>query len=73
MLARQIAIHILHHQFHVPRRRIVAMQERQRTAISFAIRTVNVRLEEPVFNKAYHQWSEMAKNLFNQEIRKAAA
>ncbi len=29
ILARQIAIHILHYQFEVPRRRIVAMQVRQ--------------------------------------------
>jgi len=69
----QIAIHILHYQFHVPRRRIVTMQERQRTSIAFAIRTVNVRLDEPVFNKAYCQWAEMAKSLFMDEIRKAAA
>ncbi|WP_051011282.1 hypothetical protein [Bartonella rattaustraliani] len=53
MLARQIAIHILHYQFEVPRRRIVAMQERERTAVARSLRTINRRLEEPVFARSY--------------------
>ncbi|KEG17073.1 hypothetical protein ACMY46_06290 [Bartonella bacilliformis] len=73
MLARQIAIHILHYQFQVPRRRIVSMQARQRTSISLSIQAINRRLAEPVFAKAYQKWAGRAKDLFLQEIRKAAA
>lgn len=72
-LARQIAIHILASRFDVPRRRIVTMQERQRTAISFAIRAVDNRLEDPVFERAYRRMSDRAEELFTTEIKKAAA
>ncbi|WP_455476138.1 hypothetical protein [Bartonella sp. B17] len=73
MLARQIAIHLFHYQFGVPRRRIVALQERQRTSISLSLQVINRRLAEPVFAKAYHKWAKRVKDLFLQEIRKAAA
>ncbi|WP_375608935.1 MULTISPECIES: hypothetical protein [unclassified Bartonella] len=73
ILARQIAIHILHYQFEVPRRRIVAMQVRQQTAIFLSLQVINRRLEEPVFAKAYRRWAGRAMDLFFKEIRKAAA
>lgn len=73
ILARQIAIHILHYQFEVPRRRIVAMQVRQQTAIFLALQVINRRLEEPVFAKAYRRWAGRAMDLFFKEIRKAGA
>ncbi|CDO48874.1 hypothetical protein [Bartonella tribocorum] len=72
-LARQIAIHILHYQFEVPRRRIVAIQERQRTSISLSLQVINRRLEEPVFAKAYRRWAGRAMDLFLREMEKAAA
>ncbi|WP_375651094.1 hypothetical protein [Bartonella sp. OT172YNZD] len=72
-LARQIVIHILHYQFEVPRRRIVAIQARQRTSISLSLQVINRRLEEPVFAKAYRRWAGRAMDLFFKEIRKAAA
>ncbi|WP_375689238.1 hypothetical protein [Bartonella sp. AP57NXGY] len=72
-LARQIVIHILHYQFEVPRRRIVAIQARQRTSISLSMQVINRRLEEPVFAKAYRRWAGRAMDLFFKEIRKAAA
>jgi hypothetical protein len=72
-LARQIAIHILATRFDVPRRRIVEMQQRQRTSISFAIRAIDNRLEDPVFERAYRRMSERAGELFDTQIRKAAA
>ncbi|WP_019224221.1 hypothetical protein [Bartonella rattimassiliensis] len=71
-LARQIVIHILHYQFEVPRRRLVAMQERERTAVARSLRTINRRLKEPVFAKAYRRWAGRAMDLFFKEIRKAA-
>ncbi len=70
-LARQIAIHILHYQFEVPRRRIVAIQERQRTSISLSLQVINRRLKEPVFAKAYQRWAERAMDLFFKEMAKA--
>ncbi|WP_273718841.1 MULTISPECIES: hypothetical protein [Bartonella] len=73
ILARQIAIHILHYQFEVPRRRIVAMQVRKQTAIFLALQVINRRLEEPVFAKAYRRWAGRAMDLFFKEIRKAGA
>ncbi|EJF78825.1 Uncharacterised protein [Candidatus Bartonella washoeensis] len=72
-LARQIVIHILHYQFEVPRRRIVAIQARQRTSISLSLQVINRRLMEPVFAKAYQKWAGRAMDLFFKEIRKAAA
>ncbi|OLL54186.1 hypothetical protein KAE70_03145 [Bartonella henselae] len=63
-LARQIAIHILHYQFEVSRRRLVAMQERERTAVARSLRTINRRLEEPVFARAYQRWAGRAMDLF---------
>ncbi|WP_375680567.1 MULTISPECIES: hypothetical protein [unclassified Bartonella] len=70
ILARQIAIHILHYQFEVPRRRLVAMQVRKQTAIFLALQVINRRLEEPVFAKAYRRWAGRAMDLFFKEIRK---
>ncbi|WP_375657197.1 hypothetical protein [Bartonella sp. CM120XJJH] len=73
ILARQIAIHILHYQFEVPRRRIVAMQIRKQTAIFLALQVINRRLEEPVFAKAYRRWAGRAMDLFFKEMVKAGA
>ncbi|QEE12090.1 hypothetical protein MNL01_03565 [Bartonella krasnovii] len=70
-LARQIAIHILHYQFEVPRRRIVAIQERQRTSISLSLQVINRRLMEPVFARAYRRWAGRAMDLFLREMDKA--
>ena len=72
-LARQVAIYILHVEFEVPRRRIVSMQARQRTSISFAIQRVDDRLSCPVFAKAYGRMAARAKDIFMQQLRKAAA
>lgn len=72
-LARQIAIHILAVEFDVPRRRIVAVQARQRTSISFAIQAIDRRLEDPVFGAAYGRMAGRAMDLFTIEIQKAAA
>lgn len=72
-LARQIAIYIFHVEFGVPRRRIVRMQGRQRTSISFAITKIDERLGCPVFAKAYARMAARAKDSFMQQLRKAAA
>ncbi len=72
-LARQVAIYILHVEFEVPRRRIVKMQARQRTSISFAISKIDERLGCPVFAKAYSRMAAKAKDIFMQQLGKAAA
>lgn len=72
-LARQIAVHILAARFDVPRRRIVVLQDRQRTAVATAITTVDCRLEDPVFERAYRRMSDRAVELFHNQIKKAAA
>ncbi len=73
MLARQIAIHLLATIFDVPRRRIVAMQQRQKTAIRHAINTVDNRLEDPAFERAYKRMADHALSLFHRKIERAAA
>lgn len=72
-LARQIAVHILATVFGVPRRRIVMMQDRQRTAIALAIVAVDARLEHPVFEAAYKRMARHALDLFDKKIQKDAA
>lgn len=72
-LARQIAIHILARQFDVPRRRIVTMQARQRTSITYAIRTVDRRLQDACFRAAYRRMAKLALDLYAHEYEKAAA
>lgn len=72
-LARQIAIHIFATVFGVPRRRIVAMQERRRASIASAITTVDQRMADPVFERAYKRMARRAADLFQQKIERAAA
>ncbi|PTM92857.1 hypothetical protein [Mycoplana dimorpha] len=71
-LARQMAIHILNVEFGVPRRRIVAMQARQRTSISFAIIKIDERLECAVFERVYLRDSVQVVRADTEERLKAA-
>lgn len=71
-LARQIAIRIMNVDFHAPRRRITAMQGRQRTSISFAIQAVDRRLENEVFRAAYQQMAGTALMLYQKGLRASA-
>jgi len=71
MLARQVAVHLLRHVFNVPRRRIAAALNRQRTTISFNIQKVNRRLQDPVFAREYAKWASRAQSEFEREIAKA--
>lgn len=72
MLARQIVIHIVHHVFAIPRRRIVASLGRTRSAVSTSITTVNIRLNEPCFAREYDKWADKAQSLFQRETNKLA-
>ena len=73
MLARPIAIHIANVRFEIPRRRIAELLNRQRTSISFGCQQVNRRRREPCFEAAYVAMALRAKELFIDELRKAAA
>lgn len=73
MLARQIAIHIFHEQFHVPKRRIHEMMQRRRRSIAEACYAVDARLECRVFARSYSRMAARANDLFMREIQKAAA
>lgn len=72
-LARQIATYILVVEFDIPRRRVSALQMRGRTQILMAIRTVDERLQDVPFKRAYAQMAGRAKDIFMQEIKRAAA
>lgn len=73
LLARQVALTLMRDAFNVPRRRIAAMLDRQRTTISFAMRTVTDRRACPVFDIAYERMGARARDLYLRETRKAAA
>lgn len=72
-LARQIAVHILELEFQVPRRRMVKLMGMARTTVLGAMRTVDWRLQEPVFERAYARIAARSKDLFMETMREAAA
>lgn len=71
-LARQIAIHILSVEFVVPRRRLMALLAVARTTIHGALRTVDDRMSDPVFERAYGRISARAQDLFMTALNEAA-
>lgn len=71
-LARQVAIHVLHVQFDVPRRRLVKLLGLARWSIMQAIRTVDYRCTEACFERAYRIISARAQDLFMTELHRAA-
>ena len=72
-LARQIAIHILEAEFIVPRRRLMVLLGLARTTVYGAIQTVEMRMHEPVFERAYARISARAKDLFMEAMNAAAS
>ncbi len=56
LLARQVAITLMRDAFNVPRRRIATILERQRTTISFAMRTVTDRRTCPSSTLLMSAW-----------------
>ncbi|MBD8554883.1 hypothetical protein IFT84_10140 [Rhizobium sp. CFBP 8762] len=67
-LARQVAIHILNTEFEIPRRRIWAVLGMARANIILAIRKVDERLTEPMFEKAYQRIAARAKDIYMSEM-----
>ena len=71
-LARQIAVHILEVEYQIPRRRLVKLMGMARTTVLGAMRTVDWRLQEPVFERAYVRIAARSKDLFMAALHEAA-
>jgi len=71
-LARQLAIYVLHVDFNVPRRRLVVLLGVARWTVMQAVRVVEARRFEPVFDKAYERIAARAKDNFMTMLHEAA-
>ncbi len=71
-LARQVALYIFHDEFNVPRRRIVAMLGIARSTMLMAVRVIEARRADGVFDRMYHRIASRAGDLFMAELAKAA-
>ncbi len=71
-LARQLAIYVLHVDFNVPRRRLVVLLGVARWTVMQAVRIVEARRFEPVFDKAYERIAARAKDNFMTMLHEAA-
>lgn len=70
-LARQVAIYILHIEFGVARRRAVKMFGIVRSTLLLAIRTIDYRRGDAVFDIAYRRIAARANDLFMSELQAA--
>lgn len=52
-LARQIALHVMHYELSVPKRRLSQQLQRSREALERGLKTVNARKKRPEFEKTY--------------------
>lgn len=71
-LARQVAIYVLHIDFGVPRRRLVALLSVARWTVMQAVRTVEERRFEALFDRAYERIGARAKDNFMAALQEAA-
>lgn len=71
-LARQIAIYVLNINFNIARRRLVVHLGVARWTVMQAVRTVDQRRHEPLFDAAYERISTRAKDTFMDEMLQAA-
>lgn len=71
-LARQIGIVLLRCEFNVPRKRISKLLEIHRASVIQAIRTVERRRLEPMFDRAYERIASRAQDLFKTAMYEAA-
>ena len=70
-LARQVAIHVLMVQFQIPRRRVMVLLSVGRTMVGQAVRTVDYRRDEPVFERTYRAIAARANDLFMTALNEA--
>ncbi|MEA3533689.1 hypothetical protein [Rhizobium sp. CC-YZS058] len=71
-LARQVAIHVLVVQFSIPRRRLIVLLNVGRSMVNQAIRTVDYRCDEAVFERTYRAIAARANDLFMTALSEAA-
>lgn len=71
-LARQVAIHVLNVEFCIPRRRLVSHLGVARWTVMQAVRTVDYRRLEPVFERAYERIAARSHELFITALHDAA-
>lgn len=72
-LARQMAIYVLHIDFNIPRRRLVVLLGVARWTVMQAVRVVEARRFEPLFDKAYERVAARAKDTFMGMLYEASA
>ena len=72
-LARQMAIYVLHIDFNVPRRRLVVLLGVARWTVMQAVRVVEARRYEPLFDKAYERIAARTKDTFMEMLYEASA
>ncbi|MNV92698.1 hypothetical protein D3C71_1873180 [compost metagenome] len=68
-----MAIYVLHVDFNVPRRRLVVLLGVARWTVMQAVRVVEARRFEPIFDKAYERIAARAKDTFMEMLYEAAA
>lgn len=71
-LARQVALYVFHVEFAVPRRRIVTMLGIARSTMLMAVRVIDERRMEPVFDRTYRRVASRAGDLFMRALTQAA-
>lgn len=71
-LARQMAIYVLHIDFGVPRRRLVILLGVARWTVMQAVRTIEQRRFEALFERAYERIAARAKDNFTTALHEAA-
>jgi len=69
-LARQVALYVFHMEFAVPRRRIVAILGIARSTMLMAVRVIDDRRTEPVFDRTYRRIAARAGDLFMRELQR---
>lgn len=66
-LARQIALHVMHYELSVPKRRLAVDLQRSREMLDRALKTVNRRKEKPQFEKTYKLIADDVRNTITQK------
>lgn len=69
-LARQVALYVFHTEFDVPRRRIVKILGIARSTMLMAVRVIDERRLDPVFERTYRRVAARAGDLFMRELHR---
>lgn len=71
-LARQVGITLLRREFNIPRNRISKLLDIHRASVILAIRAVDRRRIEPLFDRAYDRIALRAQELFTTAMHEAS-